>query len=438
MLGHFSRPAALLAACALAVAAPAARAEPPKQQPVRRVYQVADLVVPRPDVVVVADRQAAKAEDAPKSQPTREDKLIRLIEQTIQPHSWSGSGGAGTLDYFPMTASLVVTQTPDVQEQVADLLGTLRRAQDTEVALEVRILSVPEETLARFGPEFDPAACPRRPKTLFLNDAQVRRLLEVAQGDAHTTVEQAPRVTLCSGQAGTVDLTRSHAVLAGADMKVIGDCVTFLPRVELLKTGFRLTARPDVSADRRFVKVGLRVEHAEIADPRPELTRHSCALTACVPDGGTVVLGGFKKMGAAEKECAPPVINNIPYLNRLFTNVGPGRESQAVYVLVTPRVVAGEEKEEAKPPACRPAGAAALIGAASGAAVGGVTGAPEARPSATAACVPQVDIATQTKVVLVELLNAYDRACAEGDAESAKKLARAALELDPTCFGKKR
>jgi type II secretory pathway component GspD/PulD (secretin) len=435
MLGHFSRPAALLAACVLAVAASAARAEPPKQQLVRRVYQVADLVVPRPDVEVVVDQKAAKADTAPKSQPTREDKLIHLIEQTIAPQSWCGNGGAATLDYFPMTASLVVNQTPDVQEQIADLLGTLRRTNDTSVSLEMRILSAPEEAFARAGVEFDAAARARQTKTVLLNDAQVRRLLEVAQADKRTTVEQAPRITLSGGQAGTVDLTRSQAVLAGVEMKVIGDCVAPLPQVELLRTGVRLMVRPDVSADRRFVKVGLRVDHAELADPPPELTRRSCALTACVPDGGTVVLGGFKKMCAAEQECAPPVINNIPYLNRLFTNVG--RESQAVYVLVTPRIARVEEKEEAKPAAVRPAGECLQPPAASAPCAPART-APTAATCAATPCVPQVDIPTQTKVLLVELLNAYDRACAEGDAETAKKLARAALELDPTCFNKKR
>jgi type II secretory pathway component GspD/PulD (secretin) len=449
MLGHFSRPAALLAACALAVAAPAARAEPPKQQLVRRVYQVADLVVPRPDVVVVADRDAAKAEDAPKAQPTREDKLIRLIEQTIQPQSWSGSGGAGTLDYFPMTASLVVNQTPDVQEQVADILTALRRLQDTEVALEVRILTLPQETIERVGIDFNPQAggqatlarpvrtmtCPASMmlprdgglKATFLSDRQTCQLLEAAAADPQTSIRQTPRLTLLNGQCGNLHIQ------------------------EATDQGLHMAVRPVVSADRQFVKVSLTIEDTEpapvtaLAGPvargaatSPAVDVLSVAAAAVIPDGGTVVLGGFPKMCEVQKECAPPVVNNIPYLNRLFTNVRPVREAQRVYVLVTPRVVAAQEKEQAKPAACRPAGMCPQPRT--------TCTAPAPSPAPTAAateciravCVPQVDIATQTKDVLVEVLKAYDRACAEGDAESAKKLARAALELDPTCFGKKR
>jgi hypothetical protein len=41
-------------------------------------------------------------------------------------------------------------------------------------------------------------------------------------------------------------------------------------------------------------------------------------------------------------------------------------------------------------------------------------------------------------VVLAELLKAYEAACAEGKTVEAKKFARAALIIEPTCFRKKR
>src|SRR5262249_6708765 len=71
---------------------------------------------------------------------TREDQLIELIQHTIAPHSWASMGGQGTIDYFPMTMSLVINQTPDIQEQIAELLETLRRLQDAEVAVEIRLI----------------------------------------------------------------------------------------------------------------------------------------------------------------------------------------------------------------------------------------------------------------------------------------------------------
>src|SRR5262249_30786865 len=49
---------------------------------------------------------------------TTEEQLIQLITNTIAPKTWSGMGGPGTIDYFPLTMSLVINQTPDIQEQI--------------------------------------------------------------------------------------------------------------------------------------------------------------------------------------------------------------------------------------------------------------------------------------------------------------------------------
>src|SRR5262249_17299517 len=86
---------------------------------------------------------------------TIEDLLIKLITNTIAPQSWSDVGGQGTIQYFPLGLALVVNQTPDIQEQIADLLAALRRLQDLEVAIELRLISVSEAFFERIGVDFD-------------------------------------------------------------------------------------------------------------------------------------------------------------------------------------------------------------------------------------------------------------------------------------------
>ena len=61
--------------------------------------------------------------------------------------------------------------------------------------------------------------------------------------------------------------------------------------------------------------------------------------TVAVPDGGTVLFGGLKRLTETRTESSPPVLGKVPYVNRLFKNVGYGRESQSVLVLVTPRIL---------------------------------------------------------------------------------------------------
>jgi type II secretory pathway component GspD/PulD (secretin) len=51
--------------------------------------------------------------------------------------------------------ALVVNQTPDIQEQIAELLAALRRLQDVEVAIEVRFITISESFYERIGVDFN-------------------------------------------------------------------------------------------------------------------------------------------------------------------------------------------------------------------------------------------------------------------------------------------
>src|SRR5262249_13446819 len=46
-------------------------------------------------------------------------------------------------------------QTPDIQEQIADLLAALRRLQEQEVAIEVRFITLAEGFFERIGVDFN-------------------------------------------------------------------------------------------------------------------------------------------------------------------------------------------------------------------------------------------------------------------------------------------
>jgi hypothetical protein len=99
-----------------------------------KLYPVLDLVLPAKAETPAKNTNCGNAcavsnvpADRPASEETPEDALINVITRTITPQSWCWAGGEGTVDYFPLSRSLVVTQTPDVQEQVAEFLSALRR-----------------------------------------------------------------------------------------------------------------------------------------------------------------------------------------------------------------------------------------------------------------------------------------------------------------------
>ncbi|HYT95447.1 MAG TPA: hypothetical protein VEL76_42400, partial [Gemmataceae bacterium] len=68
--------------------------------------------------------------------------------------------------------------------------------------------------------------------------------------------------------------------------------------------------------------------------------------TMTIPDGGTVVVGGYSSMVEARNEFGPPLLSNVPYANRLFRNVGYGRQSGSARVLLGVRIISLREEEE--------------------------------------------------------------------------------------------
>jgi type II secretory pathway component GspD/PulD (secretin) len=474
--------AALLLAAALprATAGDPAHADHPRME--LRTYAVADLVIPIARTAEFGPAATPDKEAAPAANPaaTTEDRLMKLITSAVAPQSWSANGGPGTIDYFPMTMTLVVSQTPDVQEQVADLLATLRRMQDVEVALEVRLISVPEG----FGPAGvgcganpTPAPCEAgkgcdapaagaadKPGVAFLNDQQVAAFLEAVQGNQRTNVMQAPKVTLLNGQAGVLNATEQRFFVTSVKVARQNGDTVFVPNNEPVTTGLRMEMQPVVSADRRSVRVQLKIEKAELASPEvplfpvlvpvrrddgktemftqylqePTVNRLAVEKAVVVPDGGTALFCGLTKVSEGRVEYGPPVLSKVPYVNRLFKNVGYARETQKVLVMVTPRIIVTEE-EEARPAKAPPCPAAQTCPVPAPQAVPPAGATEEAEDAFFTTPARKGDAAGQRRAkVLAELIEAYDAACAEGQTAEAAKLARAALALDPTCFRKKR
>jgi type II secretory pathway component GspD/PulD (secretin) len=377
-----------------------------------------------------------------------DEALIRLIVNTIAPETWSDKAGKGTISYFPLGNALVVNQTQDIQEQIVDLLQALRKLQDLEVAIEMRLVSVSEAFFEYMGVNFDmnithgstsqepnlvsgvfapngfinkfqpssfysgltPAGTftpdlgvPIRsssfdfatppfggfPGTLgsdggislglaFLSDIQVFMFMEAAQGDRRTNTMQAPKITVFNGQTATITVNDELEFLDSIDVNQLAGQMLFTPEQDRVPYGVTMTVTPVVSADRRFVRMNLapalsnlisatvpllpvqqivpQLLYDNISPPQPQVftmffqqpssSNITLNTTVVVPDGGTVLMGGLKTLVEGRNEYGPPVLSKIPYISRLFKNVGYGREAQSLMIMVTARIIINEEEEQ--------------------------------------------------------------------------------------------
>jgi general secretion pathway protein D len=435
--------------------------------------------------------------------------LIDLIQNTVSPQSWNTVGGQGAIQPFATNLSIVVSQTQEVHEEIADLLEQLRRLQDLQVTIEVRFIRLNDTFFERIGVDFDfniqsgvnaplnmtaiptqtngslsptsagiqtspgarsqtigldntgmpgvargsgglggiggglgggaagglgggqadpsyfsipfrqnsfgsatvpalpglpdPATSAANFGFAILSDIEAYFLIQAAQGNTRSNVMQAPKVTLFNGQNAFISDSTQRPFVTSV-VPVVGDfAAAQQPVITVLSEGTAVNVQAVVSSDRRFVRLtlvpffsqignvqqfqfeGTRSTKSKSSDEKtglagdaaaagaglstsletqakssgeqevftrgttiqlPEFIFTTVTTTVSVPDGGTVLLGGIKRLREGRNEFGVPILSKIPYINRLFKNVGMGRTTDSLMLMVTPRIIIQEEEED--------------------------------------------------------------------------------------------
>ena len=255
-----------------------------------------------------------------------------------------------------------------------------------EVDIQVRNGSFP--VVPAFG-GFNPATATTFGVAI-LSDIEAYFLVSAAQGDNRTNVMQSPKVTLFNGQAASISDQVQQPFVTSVT-PVVGDfAAAQAPVIVVLAEGTTLSVQAVVSPDRRYVRLTLVPFFSEIRDVNeftftgsststntrseaneegadttsintavgntnftegttiqlPTFAFTTVTTTVSVPDGGTVLLGGVKRLRENRNELGTPFLSKLPYISRLFRNVGVGREAESLMLMVTPRIIIQEEEEE--------------------------------------------------------------------------------------------
>lgn len=394
------------------------------------------------------------------------------------------------------------------------------------VALEVRCITIGEEFFERIGVDFssdgkkvdvvEKGGEMRKlldnsgKQPIFLDEDQMQKLLETLQGDTRSNILQAPKIIVLDGKEGSVRCMKQQFFVTGINAVRQGEQLVVCPKTETFSTGFALTVQPTIRKDRRAVAVKVKTAVTSLDGEKPALfpvvvpvtpvnkesgngnAKKPIALTQyiqqprfttlsmqgelTIPDGGTALLGRWKRVSEGRNEFGPPVLSKVPYANRLFKTVGYAKVTESVLVMVTARIILHEDKETAKAgPACEkqiaelmkqfnelfrlgkyreaeacarrahelapddPMPFAALniarVQREKVASAGGNGGSSCSAISPCSATEKTADSTPPKWVKKMKLLVAsYRQACADGRLDEARKLARQALEIDPTCF----
>lgn len=240
------------------------------------------------------------------------------------------------------------------------------------------------ETVPQFGGFGNPASAANFGFAI-LSDIEVFFLIQAAKGDQRSNVMTAPKVTLFNGQFGSVTDVVTRNFVTSVTPVVGSFAAAHAPVISTLADGTMMSVQAVVSLDRRFVRLTLVPTFTKLRDveeftftgsettntgsgvfdptdgsflatnreqtrsgvtvQQPIFSITSVSATVAVPDGGTVLLGGVKRLSEARVERGVPFLSNLPWINRLFKNVGIGRDTSSVMLMVTPRVIIKEEEE---------------------------------------------------------------------------------------------
>jgi general secretion pathway protein D len=227
-----------------------------------------------------------------------------------------------------------------------------------------------------------------------LSEIEAYFFMSATQGDTRSNVLQAPKVTIFNGQMGMINDTSTSPFVTSV-IPVVGDfAAAYQPVITILSEGQLLSVQGTVSDNRQSVRMVLNPTFNKITkvstfkyfgddsltdetqttakgdsaasastDERgstrkttqsnsgvtiqlPTLAMFSVQTTVSVPDGGTILLGGMKRLSEGRTEAGTPILNKIPYIQRLFMNTAIGRTTQSIMMMVTPRIIIQEEEEE--------------------------------------------------------------------------------------------
>ena len=216
---------------------------------------------------------------------------------------------------------------------------------------------------------------------LFLAPCQVARFLTALESDRHASIVQAPKVTCFNGQMSTVACNDQQFFVTRVDVTKVNGQMVYVPVNKPFPIGFELKMQPTVSADHKFVRCNLKLEHSEMGAAnvpmfpvttfitpifeggaqgqpipftqfiqQPDIVKRTIEKTVTIADGQTAVLYAGKRQKEEESQADGPCAPLFDWIYDLVDMFNPPADppmiDEHMFVLVTPRVICTGEAEQ--------------------------------------------------------------------------------------------
>ncbi len=204
-----------------------------------------------------------------------------------------------------------------------------------------------------------------------LDPFQLSAILRAEEENGRRKLVDAPVVTAANRQRVSVSVITQRAYISDYELSSGGTGLVVAevadPIIETFQEGVVLDVRPTISSDRKYITLDVRPTLATLVNGSfrtipvnlgtisnaainvnievPEVTLQEVFTSVTLPDGGTALLGGFRKINNKEERAGVPFIDRIPILNLLFSRQAELYETESLLILVTARTIALREEE---------------------------------------------------------------------------------------------
>src|SRR3989339_1275366 len=305
-----------------------------------------------------------------------------------------GQGEGSIIARTGQPGDLVAVNSKYVHKQIEDLLASLRSSQNLQVSIEARFIEVTDKFLEEIGSNISKFFSKNTSvntgggtdeilgETLsgkglelnysILNNSMLKGFLNAVQESKDSEILTSPRITLSNTQRGniavvkTINYIQSTSVSEGVVTPVIGT----------VPEGTTFDVRPIVSADRKYVylevtpsvfeveeitsftfsglttdaTVGGTSQGTTVVPPEqtvqlPTVNVSQVSVTVCVPDKGTLMIGGLGSISKETLTTGIPILSKIPVLKRLFSRDQKNNKKSNLVILLKPTIIIKEELE---------------------------------------------------------------------------------------------
>jgi Flp pilus assembly secretin CpaC/tetratricopeptide (TPR) repeat protein len=204
-----------------------------------------------------------------------------------------------------------------------------------------------------------------------LDPFQVNAIIRAEEETGRRKIVQAPVITAANRQRVHVSAITQRAYISDYELSSGGTGLVVAevadPQIQTFQEGVVLDVRPTISSDRKYITLDVRPTLATLVGGSfrqiavnlgtisnaainvnievPQILLQEAFTSVTLPDGGTALLGGFRKITMKEEHSGVPFIDRIPVLNRLFSHEAELHETASLLILVTARTISLRDEE---------------------------------------------------------------------------------------------